>query len=62
MVSTIRSVGKHVLADLGKKIMSGNLNLTKVSFPIQCSVAMSALERVGRGTSFFPIFFNKAAS
>lgn len=62
MVSSIRSVGKHVLKEIGKKLLSGDLNLTRVSFPIQCSVAMSALERVGRGTCFFPIYFNRAAS
>lgn len=61
MVSTIRSVGKHVLQEIGKKLLSGDLNLTRVSFPIKCSVASSALEKVGRGTCFFPIFFNRAA-
>jgi len=62
MVSTIRSVGKLVLQEVGKKLLSGDLNLTKVSFPIKCAVAMSALERVGRSTSFFPIYFNRAAA
>jgi len=62
MISTIRSVGKHVLQEVGKKLLTGDLNLTKVSFPIKCSVAMSALERVGRGTCFFPVYFNRAAA
>ncbi|KAL4471196.1 hypothetical protein ABPG72_007563 [Tetrahymena utriculariae] len=60
MVSTIRSVGKHVLSEIGKKLLQGDLNLTRVSFPIKCSVAQSALERAGRGTCFFPIYFSKA--
>ncbi|EGR27407.1 hypothetical protein IMG5_195890 [Ichthyophthirius multifiliis] len=60
MVTTIRSVGQHVIQEIGKKLLSGDLNLTKVSFPIKCSVAQSALERVARGTCFFPIYLGKA--
>jgi hypothetical protein len=39
-----RSAGKEIIKLIGKKILSGNLNLTKISFPIRVMVPKTALE------------------
>lgn len=57
-----RSVGKEVLKQIGKKLLSGNLNLTKISFPIKAMISKSILESAVNGTSVFPVFMNKASS
>lgn len=56
-----RSVGKEVLKEIGKKLLSGNLNLTKISFPIKAMISKSVLESAINGTSVFPLFMTKAA-
>lgn len=44
VVSKARSVGKEMVKQIGKKILSGSLNLTKVSFPIRVMIPKTALE------------------
>lgn len=44
VVSKARSVGKEMIKQIGKKILSGSLNLTKVSFPIRVMIPKTALE------------------
>ena len=44
IVTKSRSAGKEVIKMIGKKILSGSLNLTKVSFPIRVMVPKTALE------------------
>lgn len=46
---------------IGKKIISGDFNLTKIPFPIKAMVPKSALESVTLATCTFPIFAMKAA-
>lgn len=53
---------------IGKKIISGDFNLTKVSFPIKAMVPKTALENCTFGSNppaypgcMFPIFVTKAA-
>ena len=58
----MRSVGKYVLRQIGQKILSGDLNLTRISFPIKAMVAKSALENTLHSVTFFPIFINKGCS
>lgn len=58
----IRSVGKEILRELGKKILSGNFNLTRVSFPIKCMSSRTALHNTLNTCIMFPLYLNKAAS
>lgn len=44
VVNKTRSVGKEVLKTIGKKLISGDFNLTKVSFPIKVMIPKTALE------------------
>ena len=53
---------------IGKKIISGDFNLTKIPFPIKAMVPKSALESVTLASilnsnlaSTFPLFATKAA-
>lgn len=39
----IRSIGKEMIKLIGKKIISGDMNLTRVSFPIKAMVPKTAL-------------------
>lgn len=45
-VDKIRSIGKEMIKIIGKKIISGDFNLTKIPFPIKAMVPKSALESV----------------
>jgi len=60
-VKLTRSIGTLMLTEIGKKLLNGDINLTKISFPIKCSVAKSALERTARSMCFFPLYLTKAA-
>ncbi|MCB0368406.1 MAG: hypothetical protein KDD45_02945 [Bdellovibrionales bacterium] len=42
-VNKIRSIGKEMIKIVGKKIISGDLNLTRISFPIKVMVPRTAL-------------------
>lgn len=64
-----RSAGKEIIKQIGKKILSGSLNLTKISFPIRVMVPKTALETAVHASidmylfvaAVFPIYVNKAA-
>ena len=45
-VGKIRSIGKEMIKIIGRKIISGDFNLTKVPFPIKAMVPKSALESI----------------
>lgn len=38
IITKARSVGKEMIKQIGKKILSGSFNLTKVSFPIRVMI------------------------
>ena len=44
IVTKSRSAGKEIIKLIGKKILSGSLNLTQISFPIRVMVPKTALE------------------
>lgn len=56
-----RSAGKEIIKDIGKKILTGSFNLTKVSFPIRVMIPKTALETAVHATSIFPLYISKAA-
>ena len=47
---------------VGKKLFSGDTDLTKISFPIKCMAPISALELMPTLQSTMVVFLNKAAS
>jgi hypothetical protein len=42
-VNKIRSIAKEMIKLIGKKILSGDMNLTRISFPIRAMVPKTAL-------------------
>jgi hypothetical protein len=46
IVKRSRSIGKEIILEIGKKILTGKLNLTKITFPIKAMVPKSVLENV----------------
>ncbi|CAD8212846.1 unnamed protein product [Paramecium pentaurelia] len=62
MIELARSVGKNMIKQVGQKLLSGNFNLTTVSFPIKAMIPKSALEKTFMQTILFPLYMNKAAS
>ena len=49
-LKTIRNIGKEMIKEIGRKIISGSFNLTTVSFPIKAMVPKSALEIMFQGS------------
>ncbi|KAM3146116.1 hypothetical protein pb186bvf_001773 [Paramecium bursaria] len=61
LVQTLRVIGKQLINQIGQKILSGNLNLTTISFPIRAMIPKSALEKILLACRLFPLYINKAA-
>lgn len=61
-LSKLRSVAKEIVKELGRKILSGDFNLTRVSFPIKCMQAYTALHSALKTQMMNPIYLNRAAS
>ncbi|EGR28111.1 oxysterol binding, putative [Ichthyophthirius multifiliis] len=61
MQGKLRSISKEVIKQIGRKILTGSLNLTKISFPIKAMIPKTALETAVHATCLFPFYLNKAA-
>jgi len=61
LTSRMRSAGKELIKQVGKKILSGQFNLTTISFPIKCMCSKSILHAVGSIGCVFPYYLNAAA-
>ena len=61
ITSLIRSTGYELIKQIGKKILSGNFNLTTISIPIQVMVPLTILQSIARSVFQFPVYFTKAA-
>lgn len=55
-VKNIRSIGKELIKEIGRKIISGSFNLTTISFPIKAMIPKSALENIFQGSNIFKCF------
>jgi hypothetical protein len=62
LTSLLRSIGYDIIKQIGKKIITGNFNLTTVSFPIKIMLPMSILQTIARSIFQFPIYLNLAAN
>jgi hypothetical protein len=60
-VNKIRSIGKEMIKIVGKKIISGDLNLTRISFPIKAMVPRTALVNSTISCCMNPYFMKRAA-
>ena len=57
----MRSAGKEILKNVGKKILSGKFNLTTISFPIKCMCPKSMLEIMATITGVYSFYLTAAA-
>lgn len=62
LVSMMRSSGYDIIKQIGKKIITGDFNLTTISFPIRVMLPMSILQSIGKSIFQFPIYLNLAAN
>jgi hypothetical protein len=59
-VNKIRSIGKEMIKIVGKKIISGDLNLTRISFPIKAMVPRTALVNSTISCCMNPYYMKRA--
>ena len=62
MISMMRSTGYDILKQIGKKIITGDFNLTTISFPIKVMLPFTILQGIARSVIQFPIYLNMAAN
>jgi hypothetical protein len=62
VLAKLRRVGKELIYRIGKKILSGSLNLTTISFPIACMQGNTALHNSLRAAALCPLYLTKAAA
>lgn len=60
ITSLIRSSATDILKQIGKKLMSGDFNLTIVSFPIKVMIPYTILQTIARSFFQFPYYMNLA--
>ena len=61
LMNRIRSVGADLVKAAGKKILSGDFNLTTISFPIRACSAQSVLQRIPDLSKLYSFYLNYAA-
>ena len=61
MVKSLRNIGKSIIKEIGKKLFTGDFNLTTVSFPIKAMIPKTALEKALASTCLFPLYINRAS-
>lgn len=55
-----RNVAKDMIKQIGKKLISGDFNLTRIPFPVSISLPKSALEAAANSQMLFPMYMNAA--
>ncbi len=58
--SNIRSIGWDIIKQIGKKIISGDFNLTTISIPIKVMIPLSFLQTMARAYFQYPIYLTIA--
>jgi hypothetical protein len=56
----IRSTGWELIKQIGKKIISGDFNLTTISIPIKVMIPMTILQTIAESLFNYPMYFNLA--
>lgn len=54
----MRSVGGDIIKQIGKKLISGDFNLTTISFPIKVMIPLTILQTIANSLYQFPIYLN----
>jgi hypothetical protein len=54
----MRSSGYDIIKQIGKKIISGDFNLTTISFPIKVMIPLTILQTIANSLFQFPIYMN----
>ena len=60
-MNNLRSAVKNCIAQIGRTILSGQFDLTRVSFPIWCMAPRSVLQQISYVCSPIPFHLNAAA-
>jgi len=60
VIKKLRYIAKEVVYNIGKKLLSGNFNLTTVSFPIKAMVPKTILDNVVFSTCYYPLYLGLA--
>jgi hypothetical protein len=58
----LRGIGWDLIKQIGRKILSGDFNLTTVTMPIKVMVPISILQHICNGHFNFPLYFNIAST
>lgn len=58
----LKSAMKEVFVMAGKKILNGQFDLTKMSFPIKCMCPKTILQTISYQSATMPVYLNYAAS
>lgn len=58
ITSMIRSAGTDIIKQVGKKILSGDFNLTTISFPIKVMIPYTMLQACGRSAFQLPYYMH----
>lgn len=59
-VDTLRGVGWDLIKQVGKKIISGDFNLTTISMPIKVMIPLTILQTIALSVFNYPYFLNVA--
>ena len=59
-INILRDVKWEILRMMGKKILSGDFDLTRISFPIKLAQPKTLLENVAGKNIFNPLYFGLA--
>lgn len=60
-LALIRSTGYEIIKMIGKKILSGEFNLTTISFPIKVMIPLTILQTIAQSFFQYPGYLNLAA-
>ena len=61
-IARMRGAAKELVLMAGKKILNGEFNLTRISFPIKCMCPKSILQTLSWSQSCMSVYLNHAAS
>ena len=56
-INRLRNLGKTMIQEIGRKLISGTFNLTTVSFPIRAMIPKSVLETCLQGSALKIIYY-----
>ena len=58
----LRSAITEIVTLIGRKVLSGDFNLTRISFPIRCMSPQSVLMQTTGFATTLPVYMNRAAT